>query len=235
VDDGAVPSALSHVRNLSSGLFNNMKLPATILAGAMVPLGLLSPLPLQHPDGEEETRFRVALRHAYSVTAVLSLVSELISVMWSTVAVNKLIETTVRPATSVWDLLKRDFDLPWAGTNAHFVAGMWGFMVLIAIRTYFYMGAGRLGRSVAGLCGSGLLLMVAIVNRGVAAGSGDGLRYGANVAHLVSHYVTLLCKQAFRPRTMGPLEMAALIGVTVSSIEAARGIWLTSYAKEKSK
>lgn len=38
----------------------------------------------------------------YTVTAVLSLVSELISVMWSTVAVNKLTEMKIMPAASVW-------------------------------------------------------------------------------------------------------------------------------------
>ena len=41
-------------------------------------------------------------RMLYTVTAVLSLVSELISVMWSTVAVNKLTEMKITPAASVW-------------------------------------------------------------------------------------------------------------------------------------
>ena len=41
-------------------------------------------------------------RMLYTVTAVLSLISELISVMWSTVAVNKLIETKILPSASVW-------------------------------------------------------------------------------------------------------------------------------------
>jgi hypothetical protein len=115
--------------------------------------------------------------------------------------------------------------LAWAGTNAHFVAGLWGFMLLIGIHAYFKVDSGLLGRSVAGLTLSSLMLMVAIVNRGVAAGSGEGLRYGANVFHLVSRYVSLLFKQATKAGSVGPLELASLVGVTFFSVQAVRGIW----------
>jgi hypothetical protein len=123
-------------------------------------------------------------------------------------------------------LLQRDFDLAWAGTNAHFVAGMWGFMLLIGLRSYFQAGCGLLGRSIAGLAFSGLMLTIAIVNRGVAAGSGDGLGYGGTVLHLIGHYVALLFKQATKPGSIGPLELAAMLGVTFYSVQAARGIWM---------
>jgi hypothetical protein len=123
------------------------------------------------------------------------------------------------------ELLKRDFDLAWAGTNAHFVAGMWGFMFLIGSRAYFQADSDLLGSSVAGLTFSGLMLMVAIVNRGVAAGSGEGMRYGATVLHLVSHYMSLLLKQATKAGSIGPLELTAMVGVSFYSVEAVRGIW----------
>ena len=82
-------------------LFNNMKTPASIIAGAMVPLGLMSPVPL---EGEEETehRFETLMRRTYTPVAVAALLSEFISVVFATVAVNQLTETMVEPATSVW-------------------------------------------------------------------------------------------------------------------------------------
>lgn len=83
-------------------LFNNMKTPASILGGALVPLGFAAPLPLRNKDGKPENRFEKGLRLSYTVVAMLSIMSVLISVMWSTVAVNQLIETNVKPAKSVW-------------------------------------------------------------------------------------------------------------------------------------
>lgn len=123
------------------------------------------------------------------------------------------------------ELLTRDFDLAWAGANAHFAAGMLGFMFLIGARAYFQAGSGLLGRSVAGLTFSGLMLMIAILNRGVAAGSGKGSRYGATVLHLVVHYVSLLYKQATKVGSVGPMELAAILGLTFYSLESARGMW----------
>jgi hypothetical protein len=120
--------------------------------------------------------------------------------------------------------LKRDFDLPWAGTNAHFVLGMLGFMQLIMIRSFFQAGGGLLGTSVAGLTCSGLLLMVSIVNRGVAAGSGDGMRYGATILHLLLHYTKLLARQATKPGSFGPLQVTATVGFVVSAVCAVRAI-----------
>jgi hypothetical protein len=66
---GAV--ALAPYASEAASLFNNMKLPATILAGALVPLGLLSPLPIRKPssDGEaEESTGRKVLRYVQYYT-----------------------------------------------------------------------------------------------------------------------------------------------------------------------
>lgn len=214
-------------------LFNNMKTPASILAGALVGLGIASPLPIETPEGKVESRFQKTLRLAYTVVGVASLLSELMSVMWSTVAVNKMIETDIAPAASVWALLQRDFDLEWAAVNAHFVLGMFGFCFLIGTRAYFQAGGGLMGQSVAGLAGSGLLLMVSIVNRGVASGGGAGTGFGGNVLSLIAHYALQLVKRATSPGTIGPLELASLSIFTLSLAQAARGIASRSASKEK--
>ena len=50
--------------------------------------------------------------------------SELLAVIWATVAVNQLTETVVEPSATVWELLKRPwYDLAWAATNSHFLFG----------------------------------------------------------------------------------------------------------------
>jgi cobalamin synthase len=74
---------------------------ASTKAGALLPLGFLSPLPVKDED-KPETGLRRAIRLSYQVVAMLSLMSELVSVMWATVAVNQLTETQVAPAESVW-------------------------------------------------------------------------------------------------------------------------------------
>lgn len=123
-------------------------------------------------------------------------------------------------------LLQRDLDLPWAGVNAHFTFGMFGFICLVGCRAYFHLRGGVLGRSCVGLSLSGLLLMVSILNRGIASGSGDGLRYGSSILHLWARYFALLVKQALRPGSVGALEIGALVGLVVSSAYAARGLFL---------
>ena len=80
----------------------NISLRFYMTAGALLPLGFLSPLPVPNEDDKPEGTFRKALRLSYQVVAILSLMSELISVMWATVAVNQLTETHIAPAQSVW-------------------------------------------------------------------------------------------------------------------------------------
>jgi hypothetical protein len=110
----ALQASLQQFAPQAVNLFNNMKTPASILAGALVPLGLLAPLPSAPTNVESaagntnegfargESRVARYLRQSYVAVAVLSLLSELISVTWATVAVNQLIETHVAPAESVW-------------------------------------------------------------------------------------------------------------------------------------
>jgi hypothetical protein len=252
--------ALAQFAPEAVALFNNMKTPAAIIGGALVPLGLLAPLPFYSPPGVEESRFKKSLRMLYTLVAVLSLASELLTVVWATVTTNKLIETTVAPAASVWyvgkyvkgwqflvlkwwtqlnfsfrALLKRDYDLEWSATNAHFVAGMCGFLFLIGTRVFFHASGGLMGRSLAGFSCSALMLMVAIVNRGVAAGSGDGLSYGTNCLHLWTNYVMLLLKRATRPESFGILEVGAA-AVMVWSIQGfVRGAWQNLQVKDNNK
>lgn len=206
----------------AASLFNNMKTPASIMSGALVSLAIAGPLPLE--GSSREKRSHKMIRAMYNLIGVLSFSSELLVVVWATVASNKLVETHVEPAPSVWHLIERDYNLEWAATNAHFVAGMLGFLVLVAIRMYFHTDGGLLGMGIAGIPLSALLLMIAVVNRGVARGSGDGHRYGSNVGSLFTTYASLLIQRAFNKSCMGYLEIGSILLLGISVAAAFKGI-----------
>jgi hypothetical protein len=245
----SLPAATSLAQYSSQviALFNNMKVPASVLAGALVPLGVLSPLPVEIRDtkkaipatsttpastsknqgknlqaqvvqqrtvviDESESMLIRRLRKVYSVVALLSLLSNLIAVMWATEAVNQLTELFVAPAESAWHLIQRDYEIQWVATNAHFVFGMFGFAFCIGLRCYLHAGPYHpvLGRSLASLAVSGLLLMMSIVNRGVAVENGNFKGGATNVWSLLVKYIQLLINRELNSKTMGFLEISAV-------------------------
>mmetsp|Transcript_10320 Transcript_10320/g.30438 ORF Transcript_10320/g.30438 Transcript_10320/m.30438 type:complete len:237 (-) Transcript_10320:73-783(-) len=231
-------TALSNYAGPTASLFNNMKTPASILGGAMVGLGFMGPLP-KPPEGEEEQNFSKKLRKLHHFVAAAAFCSELIAVMWATIAVNQLTESPIAPAESVWHLIQRDFDLEWAAVNAHFILGMFGFMAIVGIRVYLkaveagFSAAGCV--SIASSVGSGLCLLVSIVNRGVAAGGGNGMRYGATIFSLVTRYVSLLIKRATTVETFGPLELTSLLLAGISVCLGVKEIFSNEKTKTKSE
>ena len=204
-------------------LFNNMKTPASILGGAIVGLGFGSPLEIHTPEGVKENRVEKFLRKTYLLVSAIALLSQLIAIMWATVAVNKLTEVHVAKAESVWHLLQRDHDLSWAGVNSHFMVGMLSFSYIIGVRGYFLAGRGLLGQSVAGIAVSSLLFMVGIVNRGISEGGGRvGQSYGGSIVGLFVHYVMLGMKKNFV--SLRPLELASFFVGAVALAQGLRAI-----------
>jgi len=232
-------AALSQYGPAAASLFNNMKTPASILAGAMIPLGFLSPLPAP-PDGNEtEPKLLRIARRAYLWVTCFSFCSELLAVMWATVAVNTLTETAVAPAASVWHLLQRDCDLPWAAVNSHFVSGMLGFGLMILTRVALMARASfassAFRTSVLAMVTAHGALMVSVVNRGVEAGGGvDGVGYGKNMLALFSRYLSLLWKQATRRQNVGVLELSFLTLLAVSVGSGVYGLFNEATKSEKS-
>jgi len=219
----AVAATLADYSPQAVSLFNNMKTPASILGGAIVGLGFSATLP---PVQGKENRIETALRKSYLIAAAISLLSQLIAIMWATVAVNKLTELVdIGKAESVWHLIQRDFDMSWAGTNAHFVLGMLAFSYIIGVRSYFLAGRGIVGECVAALSASALMFMVGIVNRGVAAGSGDGRGYGLNVMSLFKHYMELLVQKNLSFKHLRPLEVGSMLLAAIALVQGTRAIW----------
>jgi hypothetical protein len=223
-------------------LFVNMLTPASILAAAMISLGLKAPFAIPTSIGtntsSDKIRHVESLRRTYIVVTLISFCSELLAVMWATVAVNQLTERSDIPvASSVWELLQQNVDLEWAAVNSHFVLGLIGFMYMVGLRGYVMLleaqASDALIGSVLSGVGAALLLMVSIVNRGVESGGGHGLRYGQTVLDLFAHYLVLLYQRALgnswsgdgifnNPSTsVGPLGLGAILLEIVSVMLAA--------------
>ena len=126
----------------ATALFVNMLTPASILAAGMISIGLKAPfqLPPSIQDQPEKVQQIQYLRRVYIVVSMISFCSELLAVMWATVAVNQLTElTNLPPSSSVWELLQTNFDLEWSAVNTHFVIGLVGFMYMVGIRGYIML------------------------------------------------------------------------------------------------
>ena len=169
-------------------LFGNLVSPAAMLTGGLVPLGFLAaPLP-------DDTPINKKLRCLYSLLAVLSLVNELMVIIYATIASNKLTETVIAPASSVYELIKRDFELPWIAVNVHFLCGLFGFMSLVGMRAYTLFPK-QINTAAAGFVGSALFIMSSIVNRRVSGGAGQGKGFGNSILSLMIRYAVLLYNQ----------------------------------------
>lgn len=208
---------LADYSSAATALFDNMKTPASILAAGMISIGFLAPFQIPPPIADQPKMVKRVklLKRAYILVTLISFCSELLAVMWATVAVNQLTERSLPPAESVWDLLQRDCDLSWAAVNSHFVVGLVGFMYMVGIRGYVMLLAAEASEvlivaTLSGV-GSALLLMVSVVNRGVESGGGDGIGYGATVLDLFGHYVYLLYQRAVDRDSFGPLELSAIV------------------------
>lgn len=75
-----------------------------------MPLGFLGAPSVESGD----SRVTKALKKAYLIIALVSLCGEITAIIYSTVAINKLAETTSAPTSSVVELLQRDCELKWS-------------------------------------------------------------------------------------------------------------------------
>jgi len=195
-----------------SALFDNMRAPAALVAGSLVPLGMLG-APEARDDDTPAVR---TLKKAYLLTAILALSGEVTSVVYSTIAINKLAERAAAPATSVVALLARDYELEWLGSNVGFLGGLFGFVGLLGIRAWLAFGP-AFGRFGALLCAGVVTHACSVVNAGIqfgpfAAGEGSGAPgLAANFLGLVLRYVGLVAKDT--ARTRGPLRIISLLCV----------------------
>ena len=206
---------LSDYSDAARSLFGNIIGPASMVTGGLVPLGFLAdPLPGQK-------KFHKRLRSIYLLLSIVSLANELIAIMYATVASNKLIETTVAPAASVFALLQRDCELSWIATNVHFMAGLFGFLGMVCLRAYALLPP-NINKAGAGIATAFLLGMCSVVNRGIQQGNRAGRVFGTSILGLAYKYAELLLRQVYEQP--GPMVIAAIALAIGSTFLAVKSI-----------
>ena len=189
-------------------MFGNMGGASAFIAGGLVPLATFAAPQPSTTDSPLVTR----LKRAHAIVSSCSMVSLLISVMFSTMSSNKLRETVVSSTVSLKALLvEGEFALPWLGCNAHFVFGLCGFAATVGLNAWLTYG-GAVGRAVSCLVASALLLMLSVVNDAVSTKMGE-VSVGSTVLNLFSRYAALLLRSMVAGRrvlVLGAVTFAAL-------------------------
>jgi len=215
-------AALSDYTSDAISLFDNMRAPAALLAGGLVPLGILGAEAVKEGDKP----LVKGLKKASILLAVASLLNEIFAVTQASIAINKLVEVPSPPTSSVAELIskKQRYELLWLGTNFHFLAGMMGFGLLVGIKAYLMFG-NPIGNLAIGLTASFFLGALATINRGVAFGTGDGDgRFASNFFGLTLRYFGLMAKES----TTGVCSMAYVIISLATAVQAVRVLFFGS-------
>lgn len=200
----------------ASSLFANVRLPASILAGALVPLGFGFALPMEGPAYTRATRMRIIRVHR--VASVVAYASLLSCIVYASVSINSLAETAHEPASSVVDLIRHEYSYSWIATNVTFLVGLTGALLLVVIRVLLTYEADE-GRVAVGFCVAALLLMASTVDEQVRAGG-----YASDLPSLVALYLQMSTSRALGAG--GALMSASLLVACASTVAA--GVLISS-------
>lgn len=183
------------------GLFNNMRTPAALIAGSIVPLGLLGTPPIEKDD----SKFLRMAKRVNILLASASLLSELLAVVYSSIAINKLTEIASPATSGVAELIRQHHELSWIGTNIHFIFGLLGFGLIVGGKAYFSFG-NPVGKIAVSWSLAAFFQALSVVNRGIAQGAGVDCdcmkggsindRFAVNFFMLCVRYVSLVSKHA---------------------------------------
>ena len=85
----------------------------------------------------------------FAFLAVFTLSTELVTIVYATIAVNKLREAPAAPTRTLFELLERDYEMGWLGVNVHFFSGLISIVSAFAVRAYAQIEDRDLERAVA--------------------------------------------------------------------------------------
>lgn len=207
----------------ASELFNNMRAPASLLAGALIGATFsLNTLPT-------DAILTALVKRLHMLVGLVSVSSELLAVVACTVAINKLSEVRVPETAGVQKLLVADdrFELAWLAANFNFFIGLIGLVVMTGARAWLAFGtAGRQWALASAFsAASTALLMASLVNTAIA--TGDGSKRGPtafgksrSLLGLGVRFAALLGKRA----KSAPLTAASLACALAATGCAAAGM-----------
>ena len=203
-------------------LFSNMRVPAALIAGAVVPYGFAA-MPKPAPGDGRRSRVLKVL-HAYLAT--FTMMTELVTVVYATIAVNKLREMPHAPTESVFALMQQNYEMGWLGANVHFFSGLISLATMSSLSVWLHHGA-LVGRAAALAAAAAVSLMLAVVNHGIDQGGGGGSRFGANLFGVVVRYLRVLFRNGFRtgPRWLLWSCLALTAAAAVTGVQALGAAW----------
>ena len=202
-----------------------MRTPAALLSGGLVPLGIITAPKVTDSD----TKFVKLLKKANMLLAVASLLSELMAVMYSSIAINKLVEIPSPLTSGVSDLISKNFEVAWLGTNFHFLFGMIGFGLLVGNRVYLAFG-NPVGKLALGMSASFFLRALSIINTGIAMGASNigpenacrvntSVRFASNFSGLALKYLRGIFRHC---ATGGICSIASVVIAVVTVIQTIK-------------
>jgi len=150
-----------------AGLFGNLRIPASLIAGAS--LGSAFALPLMDTDN-----FKIGIaKRMYALSMITTLGSMLLVTVLSTIAMNDIAICPTRLSESVGDYIDQNYYLEWMLVRCHFFYGSLAFVAGTAFRAMIEIGCDVFSNGVVGILSSLSLISLSYMmekTRGQAAG-----------------------------------------------------------------
>ena len=157
----AAPTGVKQFDGAASAVFNNLRIPAALVAGAA--FGGAFGLQLNSADA-----FALALaKRAYVVIAVMALASELLVVVTATCALdamNRADSLVPAETLSCW-FEQNGLELENLVCTVHFFFGLLGLTAMVGLRAWITISCARIAKGTLGLIASVVLIMISMLNR----------------------------------------------------------------------
>ena len=157
----AAPTGVKQFDGAASAVFNNLRTPAALVAGAA--FGGAFGLQLNSADA-----FALALaKRAYVVIAVMALASELLVVVTATCALDAMNRAdSLVPAETLSCWFERNgLELENLVCTVHFFFGVLGLTAMVGLRAWITISCARIAKGTLGLIASVVLIMISMLNR----------------------------------------------------------------------
>ena len=156
----AAQTGVKQFDGAASAVFNNLRIPAALVAGAA--FGGAFGLQLNSADA-----FALALaKRAYVVIAVMALASELLVVVTATCALDAMNRAdSLVPAETLSCWFERNgLELENLVCTVHFFFGLLGLTAMVGLRAWITISCARIAKGTLGLIASVVLIMISMLN-----------------------------------------------------------------------
>lgn len=201
----------------ASGIFNNIRTPAALIAGATFG-GIFALQP-----SLADTALQGAAKRIYLLIGIGTLASELVATIVATCALEKLSDEQALNRVGSYEGVKSflrgvGLELDYVASETHFLFGVLGFAIMVGMRAWIAFACPAFG--VAGLSTiiAALCLMLFFIN----GGSSNAARPFAFLQE-ARLYVELLLQQAFS-KPMSPWLLGAIGASAFTLVRVALGL-----------